>query len=195
MPSKKKSPQNDPVNPPAEEEVATSSEQETPQPDPIPEPSSDDEAKPSEFDVLKDRLLRLQADFDNYRKRHAREFLETRASMHKDVLEALLTPLDHLDHALASMEKSIGNGDPNFKGVKLIQAELQGVLDKFGLQRMETMGKEFDPMLHEALGTLPATKDIPDGHVVAEVRAGYTLNGKTLRAAQVMVAQAVSSNQ
>ena len=186
MSSKKNQKKPDPVEPFVENAAVE------PQPDPIPTSTPEDDSPPSEFDVLKDRLLRLQADFDNYRKRHAREFLETRASMHKDVLEALLTPLDHLDHALMSMEKSLGETDPNVQGVNLIQAELQGVLDKFGLQRMATVGKEFDPMFHEALGTLPASEDIPDGHIVAEVRAGYVLNGKTLRAAQVMVA---SGNQ
>jgi len=142
----------------------------------------------AEANVLRERLLRLQADFDNYRKRQAREFLESRSTVHKEIVEELLIPLDHLDHALASMGQSLGEDDSNVHGIKIIQTELRNVLERFGLQRMETLGKAFDPMQHEALGTLPATRDAPEGHIGAEVRAGYALYGKTLRAAQVMVA-------
>ena len=145
-------------------------------------------AEADEAAQLKDRLLRLQADFDNYRKRMAREFIENRQQASKDIAEAMLMPLDHLDHALLSMAKLSGEQDPSYQGVKLVKAEFRTVLEKFGLKVIETQGKAFDPAQHEALGVVP-TEGAKEGDIVAEVRAGYTLGGRVLRAAQVMVAQ------
>ena len=163
-------------------------------PDPAPEAevkeeaSAAPEAKPDELGVLKDRLLRLQADFDNYRKRMAREYLENRASAHKDLLEAILVPMDHFDHAIAGLLKTVGENDPCLQGVQLVRAEFKNALEKFGLKSMATVGELFNPERHEALGLVPSP-EVKEGHVAAEVRAGYLLNDRVLRAAQVMVAK------
>ncbi|MCL1857006.1 MAG: nucleotide exchange factor GrpE [Kiritimatiellaeota bacterium] len=142
----------------------------------------------SEEAKLKDRLLRLQADFDNYRKRMAREFIENREQAAKDVMEAMLTPLDHLDHALSSLAKTAGEQDPSYQGVRLVRTEFRSVMERFGLKGIETLGKAFDPTLHEALGAIPSA-EAKEGDVAIEVRAGYMLGNRVLRAAQVMVAQ------
>jgi molecular chaperone GrpE len=146
-------------------------------------------SQPSEADVLKDRLLRLQADFDNFRKRMARERQETIARANEDLLEALLTPVDHLDRALDVMQKGVAESDPCLQGVRLVRSELRAVLDRFGLKPIETQGKPFDPSIHESLGWA-SVAGVAEGHVAAEVRAGYLLNGRLLRAAQVMVGAA-----
>ena len=151
-------------------------------------PEIEDPQPPNETDVLKDRLLRLQADFDNYRKRMAREYSENRANANKDLLEALLTPIDHMDHVIASMLKITDKSDPFLQGVQLVRTELKTALERFGLKFMPTVGEVFNPELHEALGIVPS-KDVEEGHIVAEVRTGYWLNNRVLRAAQVMVSQ------
>jgi len=184
---------------PTEPAVAETPSSET-SPGVAPEPSEQDTERqagtaipePSDGDLWKDRHLRLQADFDNYRKRMARERQETVALANADLLSDLLTPLDHMDRALDTMQRSAGDADPCVQGVRMVQSELLGALDRFGLKRMGVIGEPFDPARHEALGMIPAT-ETPDGHVVAEVRAGYLLNGRILRAAQVLVASSPPS--
>ncbi len=145
-------------------------------------------AAKSEIEKLRDRLLRLQADFDNFRKRVARENLELIKSANGELIESLLPVLDHFGHALESMEKT-GGGAPEAyaEGVRIINSELLRTLEHFGLSRIDCVGKEFDANLHEALSTMPGG-NVKPGCIVAEIRKGYTLNGKVLRAPQVIVA-------
>lgn len=179
---------------PAEEAAAESDE-------PIVE-TAEEESKPSEAEIYRDRLIRLQADFDNYRKRMARDRADMIKSANADLLLAMLPALDHIDHALASLEKTAaapvdadGNeksAEPNpyIEGFKLIQNELLRGLDKFGLSPIESIGKPFDVEVHEALSKMPSDS-MPAEHVLFEVRKGYMLNGKVLRAAQVIVSAPV----
>lgn len=189
--------QSTPDTPPSASPADAGVEATAPSPDSQPSAESHDAAPaaaecapapaPSEADVLRDRLLRLQADFDNYRKRMARERQETILRANEDLLEALLTPVDHMDRALEVMAGSVKDDDPCLQGVRMVRTELRNVLDRFGLKAVETQGRPFDPALHEALGLVPSS-GVAEGHVAAEVRAGYLLNGRLLRAAQVMVA-------
>lgn len=168
--------------------------------EPVVEPPEEQEQQPSEAEVYRDRLIRLQADFDNYRKRIARDKVDMIKSANADLLSAMLPALDHIDHALASLEKTVAtpaDGEPSttepnpyIEGFKLIQNELLRGLDKFGLKPIESIGKPFDVEYHEALSKMPSD-DIAPEHVLFEVRKGYTLNGKVLRAAQVIVSAAV----
>ncbi len=151
---------------------------------------ADESTEPSECDVLRDRLLRLQADFDNYRKRMLRERQDIILRANEDLLEALLTPLDHMDRAIDVMNSSVKEDDPCLQGIRLVRTEMKSALERFGLKPVAALGETFDPEQHEALGMMPATDDIAEGQVAVEVRAGYTLNGRLLRAAQVMVASA-----
>jgi hypothetical protein len=112
-----------------------------------------------------------------------------------DLLSAMLPALDHIDHALASLEKTTAGteateSNPYIEGFKLIQNELLRGLDKFGLSPIESIGKPFDVEVHEALSKMPSDSVAPE-HVLFEVRKGYMLNGKVLRAAQVIVSAPV----
>ncbi len=146
-----------------------------------------DEPKSDETSLLKDRLLRLQADFDNYRKRVARDHQDLVAQSNAELIKAILTPLDHLERAVDSMAKGSDENDPNLKGVKMVQTALLSALERFGLKPLDiAVGEELDPNSQEALGVLPVP-GIAEGRISAVVCRGYALNGKVLRAAQVMV--------
>ena len=143
--------------------------------------------KPSEAEVLRDRLLRLQADFDNYRKRVARDHDELVAQAGADVLKAMLAPMDHLEMALETMAKAASPDDPVLKGVQMVHDEVAAVFERFSLRAVDTkVGAELDPSAEEALGIL-AVPGIEENRVAVVVRKGYRLHGKVIRAAQVMV--------
>ena len=132
-----------------------------------------------------DRLLRLQADFDNYRKRMMREKADIYRRANEDIMEDLLPVLDHLELALAA----VGGADQHdslAKGFKLVGEQLVSVLNKFGLTPIETSGVPFDPNVHEAILHMPST-EVPENGIVSRTRAGYMLGGQLLRAAQVVV--------
>lgn len=138
-----------------------------------------------ELSKLKDRLLRLQADFDNFRKRTLREKTELFDSANQALMLELLPVLDHL--LLGIKTASDHQADPAFReGLELILDQLQEVLSKFGLIPIETEGQPFDPNRCEAVNTLPSESE-PEGTVLASVRRGYMLRNKLLRPAQVIV--------
>ncbi len=153
-----------------------------------PPPQAAEDGQPTELERTKDRLLRLQADFDNFRKRMARERQETVLRANEELLDALLTPLDHLDRAIEAIQQDRPGEDPFLQGVRMVRDELQAVLERFGLKPIEALGEAFDPNRHDALGLMPAgAGEGEPGQVAAEVRRGYLLNGRVLRAAQVLV--------
>ena len=184
--------------PTAEENAAAEPEVEPaaePKVEPAAEPEVEEAQQPSEAEIYRERLIRLQADFDNYRKRMARDKADMIKSANADLLSAMLPALDHIDHALASLEKTTAGteateSNPYIEGFKLIQNELLRGLDKFGLSPIESIGKPFDVEVHEALSKMPSDSVAPE-HVLFEVRKGYMLNGKVLRAAQVIVSAPV----
>ncbi|MDP2991145.1 MAG: nucleotide exchange factor GrpE [Kiritimatiellota bacterium] len=134
---------------------------------------------------LQDRLLRLQADFDNFRKRTLREKNELFDSANQALMLELLTVLDHLQ--LGIQAASAHQADPAFReGLTLIFDQLMGVLCKFGLSPIETEKQVFDPNRFEAVNALPSAAE-PEGTVLALVRHGYLLRNKLLRPAQVIV--------
>ena len=143
--------------------------------------------EPSEEEKLRDRLLRLQADFDNYRKRIARDHSDMVKRSNEDLVESLLPVLDHIANAQGIMEK---DNNPQVSayldGFKLVRNELVKVLESYGLKPIESVGHAFDANLHEALSTMPSPTAKP-GTVLFEVRKGYKLNGRVLRATQVIV--------
>jgi molecular chaperone GrpE len=133
-------------------------------------------------------LQRLQADFDNYRKRVMREqtLLVERAA--ERLVEDLLPVLDALDLAMTSVANLPADHDQVKKGIELTYAQLFGVLEKAGLERVDALGEPFDPNLHEAVMHVEEGEhDEPT--VVDVMRAGYRLKGRTLRAAMVKVAK------
>ncbi|MHB8540016.1 MAG: nucleotide exchange factor GrpE [Candidatus Acidiferrales bacterium] len=134
---------------------------------------------------LKNTLVRLQADFDNYRKRTERERHQERHRGAEAIVEHLLPVLDAFDRAISSHRDAAH--DEHRKGFELIRKQLFDVLAKQGVQRIETQGKRFDPHVHHAIERIE-TNDQPDGAVLEELQAGYEFHGKVLRPAMVRVA-------
>ncbi|MBZ4192223.1 nucleotide exchange factor GrpE [Niabella beijingensis] len=147
---------------------------------------SDQEALEAELRESKDKYMRLAAEFDNFRKRTAKERIELFQTAGKDVITDLLDVLDDADRAQAEMEKS----DDTIalkEGIKLVFNKLRNVLQSKGLKPMEAIGKDFDPDLFEAITEIPAPKPELRGKVVDEVTKGYYLNDKIIRHAKVVV--------
>ncbi len=136
---------------------------------------------------LEERFLRLQADFDNFRKRMIREKNELYVRASEDLMEEMLPVLDHLDlafQAAAAHHKEISTG--TLDGFKLVGEQLKTVLSKFGLTEISVSGKTFDPNQHEAISLIPSDQ-IAENGIITEARKGYMLGGKLIRATQVVV--------
>lgn len=129
------------------------------------------------------RLLRLRADFENVRRRAAREHEAARTDGKRDALLIILPVIDALEHAIAA-----GSSDPDFyEGVVATHALFMNALRQAGAEQIEAVGKPFDPKVHEAVSTVH-TDGVPPGTVVREVRRGWNLGNELLRPAQVVVA-------
>ena len=144
----------------------------------------------TEFDLLKaerdqllDRLARLQAEFENARKRSERERITNRDYAVGNVVEKFLPVLDHFELAL----KSAGSVEQVRSGVELIIKQLEDVLRQLQVTAIPALGEEFDPRVHEAMGSVERA-DLPDQHVAEEIRRGYKLRERMLRPALVRVA-------
>jgi molecular chaperone GrpE len=141
------------------------------------------EAKEAE---RKNEYLRLMAEFDTFRRRTAEEKLELVKSASSDTIKGLLPVLDDCEIALAQMEKTEGN-EAAIEGVQLIFNKLMGYLKTKGLERIEAKGEVFDTELHEAVTLFPAPTEDQKGKVIDVAQTGYTLGGKVLRFAKVIV--------
>lgn len=137
----------------------------------------------TERDMLFDRLARLQADFDNSRKREAKERAEFRDYAVSSAVEQFLPVLDNFQLAL----KSTGSADQLRAGVELIAKQMEEVLRSLHIQPVESVGAVFDPRVHEAL-EMVERNDLPDHQVFEEVRRGYRIRDRLLRPALVRVA-------
>jgi len=140
-----------------------------------------------EKEELHDQLLRKIAEFDNYRKRTEREFLDRVLNANERLITELLPVIDDmersLDHAKESQDlKSL------IEGSELIYKKLLSLLEKEGLESLESTGQEFDPEKHDALMQMES-ENAESGRVLDEHLRGYTLNGKVIRHAQVIVAK------
>ncbi len=137
----------------------------------------------AERDQLVDRLARLQAEFENARKRAERERVEFRDYATGSVVEQFLPVLDNFELAL----KSTGTAAQLRHGVELIVKQMEEILAKMQVNSIATVGEAFDPRLHEALGSVDRD-DLPDQHVAEEIRRGYKVRERLLRPALVRVA-------
>jgi molecular chaperone GrpE len=155
---------------------------ETPGPDDTVTLAAYDQLK-AERDQLLDRIARLQAEFENARKRAEREKAEFRDYATGNVVEQILPVLDNFELAL----KSKGTAEQLRHGVELIVKQMEEVLARLQVTAIPTVGEAFDPRLHEALGTVERD-DLPDQHVAEEVRRGYRIRERMLRPAMVRVA-------
>lgn len=148
---------------------------------------SETEPEKTESPDWQDRYLRLAAEFDNFRKRSAREFGDLIRSAERDLIGELTDVLDNLDRALTTDHK--GESVEEFaKGVALIREQLWTVLSKRGLERMTTVGEPFSPEAHDALMRMPS-EEHDEGRIVQEVSPGYRLGDRVLKHAKVIVSQ------
>jgi molecular chaperone GrpE len=131
------------------------------------------------------RLKYLQADFENYRKRTEREANELTARSNEKLVAALLCIVDDLERALDS-GKETNDGAALLKGVEMIHKNLTRMLEKEGLERIDSVGKVFDPTLHEIVVRIPRS-DCEEGLVLEEVRKGFVFKGWVLRPCMVNV--------
>ena len=154
-----------------------------------PSPAVDDSAQVeieqlrAENDQLKDRLARLQAEFDNARKREVKERQDSRDYAVQGAVEPFLGVMDNFQLAL----KADGSAEQLRSGVELILKQMEDALRGLNVQAVESVGAQFDPRIHEALGSIE-TVEHPDHQVLEEIRRGYKLRDKLLRPALVRIA-------
>ena len=139
----------------------------------------------SKLAEITDKYLRLQAEFDNFRKRTAKEKLDLTTTASENVIKDILPVLDDFERALQNMEKN-GN-EADMQGVTLIFNKLKDTLKKKGLEEIEAMDADFNTDEHEALTLIPAPDESKKGKVLDVIQKGYKLNGKVIRFARVVV--------
>jgi molecular chaperone GrpE len=139
----------------------------------------------ADLEELRQTLLRRQADFDNYRKRIEKERIEDSKRATARVIEGLIPVIDGFEHALAAHREA--EYENYRKGFELIYKQLVDHLTKLGVERVEPLGKLFDPHLHQAMDRAE-TKDHDDGTILQVFQPGYVFHGRVLRPAMVRVA-------
>ena len=150
--------------------------------------SNDEEVEKLEaaLQEQKDKYLRLMAEFDNYKRRTAKEKEELRLTGGKDILQSLLVVLDDMDRADKQLENT-KDVTVLREGISLVFNKLRAVLQQKGLKAMAAVNEEFNPDLHEAITEIPAPNENMVGKVIDMVEPGYYLNDKLIRHAKVVV--------
>ena len=144
----------------------------------------------AELEEQKDKYLRLYADFENFKRRNAKERIEYMQTAGKEVITGLLDILDDADRAEKGVEP-LFNADTEsaLSGIKLVFQKLRQNLEAKGLKSMVSVGEAFDVDKHEAIAEIPAPAPDLEGKIIDEVTKGYTLNDKIIRFAKVVVAK------
>lgn len=141
-----------------------------------------------------ERLVRTTADFENFKKRAARERAEAAQYANVSLLQKILPALDNFEMALAAAQNAQGDKLAALQsGVTMIQQQLKSVLAETGLEEVDAAGKPFDPALHEAISQQESA-DVPEGRVLQQIRKGYKLRDRLLRPAAVIVAKKPAGN-
>ncbi len=140
----------------------------------------------AELAEMKDKYLRLMAEFDNAKRRNAREQNDIRQTAGKDVIQSLLVILDDMERASKQMETA-DNLDAVKEGTILVFNKFRNILLQKGLKKMDSLQEEFDVELHEAITEIPAPDSSLVGKVLDEIEPGYYLNDKIIRHAKVVV--------
>ncbi len=136
-----------------------------------------------------ERLVRATADFDNFKKRAAREKQEAIKFANENLVQKLMPILDTFDMALAAAQNTQSEATQSLQaGVNMIFQQLKNVLVEAGLEEIDATGKPFDPNIHEAVAQQESA-DVPEGHVVQQLRKGYRLRERLLRPAGVVVSK------
>lgn len=154
-----------------------------------PEQLADLQTRAAKAEENWERLLRTTADFDNFKKRAAREKTEAIHYANAALLQKLLPILDNFEMALAAAQNAGGDQLAAFQsGVAMIQQQLRTALAENGLEEIDAAGQPFDPNFHEAVSQQESA-EIPEGHVLQQLRKGYKLKDRLLRPATVVVAK------
>ncbi|MBV9126505.1 MAG: nucleotide exchange factor GrpE [Verrucomicrobia bacterium] len=143
----------------------------------------------AESEKYRDLAMRSQADFENFRKRAAREKEDAIRFANTSLLERLLPILDNFELGLQAARSAAGAGESAVvNGMAMVSKQLDDFLRDHGVTPIDAAGEKFDPNLHEALGQEPSA-EVPEGHVVRQLRRGYKLKDRLLRAANVFVSK------
>ena len=153
--------------------------------DALPDEGAQDKTQ-QELDEMRDKYLRLIAEFDNYKKRTAKERIELMQTANKEVIVSLLDVLDDSERAAKQLETTTDINAVK-DGVMLVFNKLKTTLQAKGLKPMESLHTEFNPDLHEAITEIPAPNKELQGKVVDDMQKGYYLNDKLIRYAKVIV--------
>ncbi len=153
-----------------------------------PTPEEKLEQAQAQIKKLQDRVLRLNAEFENYKKRMAKENADRFKYYHTELVKELLPALDSLEHAIDHGQKENATVEAMLEGIQMVYKLNQEALEKFSITRIEAVGKEFDPSVHQAIGTVESDT-IPANHVVDEFQVGYLLHDRVIRPTMVRVAK------
>jgi molecular chaperone GrpE len=151
---------------------------------------ANESARSDEYQLLLDRFAHMQADFENFRKRVAREQMDFKRSGVADALTSLLPTLDNFELALQSSPLTV---EEFRSGMELIQRQLRGALEKLGLETVSAKGERFDPHQHEAIEAVDRP-GAADEQVIDELRRGYKMGDRLLRPSMVVVARNSAKN-
>ena len=153
------------------------------------------EERSSEDEIaeLNDKLLRLSAEFDNFRKRNNREKEELRKYATENLIVSMLEICDNFERALESV-KAVDNNKSILEGVEMVYKQFIAILENEGVKKIECKGEEFDPHLHEAMMHIE-TSEYPDNTIIDVHKPGYTLHSKVIRPVMVTVAKKPEDEQ
>ena len=163
-------------------------------PDPLKELEEKLAAAQAEANENRDRMLRMAADLDNFKKRAARELDDLKKYATENLIRQLLTVVDNLERAIASVSPDNENGQSLVDGVALTLAEIMKILEQHYVSPIQALGEPFDPVYHQAMCQEEST-DQPPNTVVQEFQKGYLIHDRLLRPAMVVVSKAVQNGQ
>jgi molecular chaperone GrpE len=140
-----------------------------------------------------DRFLRVSAEFENYKKRSAREMSEFKKFANESLIKELLLVVDNMERAINSSNDEGNSNNSLVKGIDMILKELLKILGKFGVKQVESLEKPFDPNFQQAV-MQKETNEHPNNTVIEELQKGYTINERLLRPAMVVVSMSKEKN-
>ena len=135
---------------------------------------------------MEERFLRVNAEFENYKKRIARENSERFKYFNLDLIKELLPSLDNLERAITHAKSENKDFDSMIEGLEMVNKMTHEVFEKFGVSRVNTVGEVFDPNIHQAVGVVQSDS-VPENHIVEECLGGYLLHDRIIRPAMVRV--------
>ncbi|HSV62316.1 MAG TPA: nucleotide exchange factor GrpE [Chthoniobacterales bacterium] len=174
-----------PVNEPEAEKKNSDATQKNDAAQPAAPPEDDSEGLQADLDRFRDLALRSQADFENYKKRAAREKEEAIKYANSSLLEKLIAIVDNFELGLEAA-RAEGEKSPIFSGMSMVLKQLSDFLAENGLQPIDATGTKFDPNLHEAIAHEPSNR-VPEGTVIRQMRRGYKMKDRLLRPSSVVV--------